>query len=286
MIDALKTRLPDDLKYIPIENDESLEKIYHLFENKVKFRASSTEELFWYGRYYDCKKDYDEAKHFYKYAAEGDYNPAICALGYLYQTRIKNRTKMMKYYQLGIDKCHSPSAYNLAKYYLDKGELDEAYTILSQALDWENNAGVYFNVGAYYGMKKDYDKCIEYMELVLEKQDEERITRLCYQNLGACHLKKGNIDKGIEYLVKAKNIKPTTSVLHSLARIYQKTGDQQKMFECYQELANMNDVDGLYMMMEISEQLGNKDETAFYAGKYLRQSGIDLFNLIKKKLMN
>ena len=182
MEQALKTFICEKLKleYIRIENDSSLEKIYHLFLNKKIFDPLSSIELFYLGVYYfEIEKDYDQMKKYYLMAInKGDSN-SMYNLGCYYRDVEKDYDQMKKYYLMAINKGDSNAMNNLAWYYQnvekDYSQMKKYYLM---AID-KGNSNSMNNLAWYYqNVEKDYDQMKKYYLMAIDKGNTKAMDKL------------------------------------------------------------------------------------------------------------
>jgi len=144
-----------NLKYVKIENENSLEKIYNLFKNIFKniFNEEPTTDIeyFYYGVYYQyTEKNYDLMKKYYLMAIELNDSNAMNNLGYYYQYIEKNYDLMKKYYLMAIELNKYYAMHYLARYYevIEKNyDLMKKYYLMAIEL---NHSNAMFNLCWYY----------------------------------------------------------------------------------------------------------------------------------------
>jgi len=119
------------LKYIKIENETSLEKIYNLFINNIFEEPSKDIEYLYYGVYYQkIEKNYDLMKKYYLMAIELNHSDAMNSLAFYYKNTEKNYELMKKYYLMAIELNDSDAMYNLALYYKYIEKNDQSFVEL------------------------------------------------------------------------------------------------------------------------------------------------------------
>jgi Tfp pilus assembly protein PilF len=101
--------------------------------------------------------------------------------------------------------------------YLEKGDLENAFKYFNQStiIDPEFSAG-YTGKAWVYGDQKKYDLAIEnYRKAIkLKKAPDKYYDNLCYRDLGAVLLKKGDLEEGHKMLLTALEIDPNDSKTH------------------------------------------------------------------------
>jgi len=178
------------LKYMKIENENSLEKIYNLFKNIFKnniFEEPSTDiEYFYYGVYYKIiEENYDLMKKYYLMAIELNHPNSIVNLAYYYEIIEKNYDLMKKYYLMAIKLNNSSAMYYLALYYKNTEknyDLMKKYYLMAIGL---NNSIAMNNLGYYYQyIEKNYDLMKKYYLMAIELNNSDAMNNLAvyYEN--------------------------------------------------------------------------------------------------------
>jgi len=164
-----------DLKYVKIENENSLEKIYNLFKNNIFEEPSTDVEYYYYGNYYDeIEENYDLMKKYYLMAIELNHSYAMYNLAQHYQYPEKNYELMKKYYLMAIELNHSYAMYNLASYY---GYTEKNYDLMKKyflmAIELNNSNAMYWLADYYKYTEKNYDLMKKYYLMAIELNDSD-----------------------------------------------------------------------------------------------------------------
>ena len=151
-----------NLRYVKINNKQSLNIIYDLFKNSIKITNIDDDIVcLYYGVYYErIEKNYDAMKKYYLIAIEKGNTIAMNNLGFYYEHIEQNYDEVVKYYLMAIEKGHDGIKKQLLVYYknnmtsldinnavkiLNKlGEHQLKYTYIEYGLN--NNKHVDFNL--------------------------------------------------------------------------------------------------------------------------------------------
>ena len=191
MEEYIITKLNDyDLKYIKIENETSLTKIYNLFKNIFKNKISEEPttgiEYYYYGIYYDyfdIEDDYEDKyylmKKYYLMAIELNNSNAMFNLGWCYENNEENYELMKKYYLMAIELNDSAAMFNLGWYYENNEEnyeLMKKYYLMAIEL---NHSYAMYILGQYYkNNENNYDLMKKYYLMAIELNDSYSINNL------------------------------------------------------------------------------------------------------------
>ena len=89
-----------DLKYVKIENNNSLTKIYNLFKSNIFEEPSTDIEYYYYAIYYQyTEKNYDLMKKYYLMAIELNDSESMYYLGWYYKYIEKNDQTFVELYK-------------------------------------------------------------------------------------------------------------------------------------------------------------------------------------------
>ena len=103
--------------YVTID-DDSLIKIYNLFEKNIMFEPLTSCELFYVASYHNfITKNYVEMEKYYLMAIEKGDDNSMRRLGYYHNTITKNYVEMEKYYLMAIDKGNAYAMNNFGHYH-------------------------------------------------------------------------------------------------------------------------------------------------------------------------
>ena len=171
-------------KYVKIENEASLLKIYNLFCHNIFIEPdfSDSLELFYYGYYYkNLEKNYDLMKKYYFMAVELGSAGSMNNLAFYYNTVEKNYDLTKKYYSMAIELGNSASMRNLGCYYetVEKNyDLMKKYYIMAIELGFSN---AMHNLGHYYkNVEKNYDLMKKYFFMAIELGNSDSMHNLAY----------------------------------------------------------------------------------------------------------
>lgn len=162
-------------EYIPIDNHESLTKIYNLYVNGVRFEPSNGVECVYMGTYcYFKQADFDGTIYFYeKGAAYGNVDAMYCA-GKFYCDNTINEEKTIKYFEMAIShgprvvdadsrhstisaprRGHTPSMNDLAMYYHEKKDHENAVKYFQMSISHGSKTSLN-NYAMYNAEKRNY----------------------------------------------------------------------------------------------------------------------------------
>jgi len=139
-----------DLKYVKIENNNSLAKIYNLFKSNIFEEPSTVIEYLYCGVYYDTEENYDLMKKYYLMAINLNHSDAMYYLALYYEITEENYDLMKKYYLMAIKLNNSSAMSNLADYYEENEknyDLMKKYCLMAIEL---NNSDAMDYLADYY----------------------------------------------------------------------------------------------------------------------------------------
>lgn len=217
-------------KYITESQDnEFLMKMYDLFIKNILFEPTNPLEIAHIGRYYVCKKDYDNAEKYFLMGIEQKDLPCMNSLGYYYCYLRNDYTNAKKYWLVGIANGCTSSMQNLGTFYYKIMKNDEkALRYWSKSIEC-GDTDVNVKMGSYYCEKKDFDNAKKYLMEGIEKGNIHCMITL--GNMYSYHLddeenaikyyvmamENGNIAKMTEiikyYLIKKKDYDTTKKYL-------------------------------------------------------------------------
>ncbi len=123
-------------------------------------------------------------------------------------------------------------------------------------------------VGLYYHAKKQCKEALPFFEKI---KSSKLLTRSLLMTIGECQYATGNYPKTIEYLSKARTMKPRLSDLKSLlkplAEAYEKTGDLKSAastYEGYVKLKGVSDPDASFKQASLREPTDKAGAIALY----------------------
>ena len=100
LIDILKKY---NLTYSPIDNNESLIKIYNLFDQNIIFEPKTSCELLYLAKYHNhITKNYGEMEKYYLMAIEKGNTEAMRNFSIYHKTITKDYNQMAKYYLMSV----------------------------------------------------------------------------------------------------------------------------------------------------------------------------------------
>ena len=170
-----------DLKYVKIENEKSLEKIYNLFKNIFE-EPSTVIEYLYCGVYYEnIGENYDLMKKYYLMAINLNHSDAMYYLALYYEITVENYDLMKKYYLMAIELNHSDAMNYLALYYEENEknyDLMKKYYLMAIQL---NHSYAMSNLADYYEEnEKNYDLMKKYYLMAIELNNSDAIDYLAF----------------------------------------------------------------------------------------------------------
>ena len=124
----------------PIDDENSLRKIYDLFIDDIFVEPELDIEFLYYGYYFNGKGDYEQMKRYYFIAIYKGYSEAMFRLGNFYYEQ--NDFKNMKIYlKMAIEKKDSSAANRFGCYYYEHKNYDKAlkYFLLEEKYCVQNH---------------------------------------------------------------------------------------------------------------------------------------------------
>lgn len=103
--------------YLPIDNTNSLTKIYNLFLRNKEFKPLTSMEYHYMGVYYTIKNDTTLLKQYYLKGIEHKNVYSMHSLGKYYQYNENNYALMKKYYKMAIVEGYQRAFETLCHYY-------------------------------------------------------------------------------------------------------------------------------------------------------------------------
>lgn len=149
-------RIEDECLYIPIENDNSVRKIYGLYFKNNTFNAETAIELYYLGHYFKFKEEYYSMKKCYKQAVKRKFSFAMNILAIYYKDTEKKLDKMIKYYNMAIEQENCKAMINLGHYYKSINNDNEMKKYYSMTLNYGNSDGLVELGSCFKNMRKIY----------------------------------------------------------------------------------------------------------------------------------
>ncbi len=211
--------------------------------------------------YYRILETKDDMAIYYKlgdlYAAQGDRYSAINVLerGVKAFPEVNELSEYLSalYLKEGLyDKAleYAKNDYSKTKCYLMKGDNDSALKILEKMNDL-SNANYYALYAEYWFNKKDFDKCIEYVDkfnelspqnpLVYQMRamvcDEKEDSYGYHYNMGKCYSYQQNYELALaEYLNAHRYDSSNSEAIKEIIKINEASGDKTSLMEFYEKL--------------------------------------------------
>ena len=129
----------------------------------------------------------------------------------------------------------------LSDAYIELNEIKMAEDILLQAFKlMPNNTTVIANVGALHYNNGEYNRAINYFELLAQQVPNNYIAHL---NISACHYLLGDTEQAIIAAEKSISIQPNADGFANLGTYYFMLKDFNKAVEAYEQMIALNDSD-------------------------------------------
>ena len=145
--------------YLPIDNLQSMENIYHLFQDGTMFESTLPLEWVYIGLWYKTQGDIPNMKTYYEMAIEHGNDTAMTNLGHLYNTR-GDIPNMKKYYEMAIEHGNTTAMTSLGHWYKTQGDIPNMKKYYELAIEHGNDAAM-LNLGYWYETRKTYKEIIE-----------------------------------------------------------------------------------------------------------------------------
>jgi len=156
---------------------------------------------------------------------QGDYNNAVK----LFNQSIQHQTTFLKAYT-GL----SDAYIALGELVKAEGTLLEAYSVLP------NNNTVLANLGVFHYSNGDYNRALEYFELLAQQTPNNYIA---YLNISACYYLNGDIQKAIVAAQQALTIQKNATVYSNLGTYYFILKNYEQAVEAFEKMISLNDSD-------------------------------------------
>ncbi len=218
------------VKYVIIDNNDSLVKIYNLFNQNIVFNPITSCELLYVGTYHHfVTKNYVEMEKYYLMAVENGNYDAMRRLAVYYQNTEKNYVEMEKYYLMAIKNGDSNAMNNLGSYHQDitKNYVEmEKYYLMAI----ENGSSYSMdNLGIYHlNITKNYVEMEKYYLMAIKHGN-----CLAMNNLGNYHktITNNYIEMEKYYLMAIK--KGMKSPMNNLINYYKNNNMNMNLLQLY-----------------------------------------------------
>lgn len=183
-LDRLKIKLDEiNVIYVPIEDKGSINKIYDLFINDIKFEPTNGIECCYLGIYFRyIKKDNENTEKYYIMGVEYDNSTAMCNLAHYYN-RVKGENDLAeKYYLRALRHGCIYSPLKIAIFYQNLRNYVKAEKYYLFALSQKNNVNAsYYLALFYFKIMNDEINGLRYLEMAIECGHIKLIDNLiCY----------------------------------------------------------------------------------------------------------
>ena len=229
-------------EYIPIDNHESLTKIYNLYVNSTRFEPSNGIECVYMGTYcYFKQADFDGTIYFYeKGAAYGSVDAMYCA-GKFYCDNTINQEKTIKYFGMAIGHGHTPSMNDLAMYYHE--EKDHANAIKYFQMSISHGSKTSLNNYAMYNVEqRKYTEAKKYFIMAIDNGCNVAMLNYAFH----CQHIDYNMEEALKYMHMALE-HGNMGAFSILGEHYRHSRDYIKLIELctsYHHMADRKDVIG------------------------------------------
>ena len=212
--------------YLPIDNLQSMENIYHLFQDGTMFESTLPLEWVYIGLWYKTQGDIPNMKTYYEMAIEHGNDTAMTNLGHLYNTR-GDIPNMKKYYEMAIEHGNTTAMTSLGHWYKTQGDIPNMKTYCEMAIE-RGNAIAMNNLGYWYKAQDDIPNMKKYCEMAVEHGNTTAMTNLGYWYKAQGDL--SNMKKYYELAIEHGN----TTAMNNLGHWYKTQGDIPNMKKYYE----------------------------------------------------
>ena len=154
--------------YVPIENNESIIKIYNLFVNDIKFEPLTGIECNYMGVYYsEIVLNYDESEKYYLMAIDYGITIAMHNLAVFFKD-LKKIDLAKKYFLMAIEFGSIPSIHRLASLYENLEEHENAEKYYLMAIQHGYVKSMNFLADFYKNIKNDDINSVKYHRMAAE----------------------------------------------------------------------------------------------------------------------
>jgi len=264
-----------DLKYVKIENEKSLEKIYNLFKNIFE-EPSTVIEYLYCGVYYEnVEENYDLMKKYYLMAINLNHSDAMNYLALYYEITEENYDLMKKYYLMAIELNHSDAMNYLALYYEENEknyDLMKKYYLMAIKL---NNSSAMSNLADYYEEnEKNYDLMKKYYLMSIELNNSSAMYNLAFYY----QFTEKNYDLMKKYYLMAIKLN-NSDAMNYLALYYE---DIENNDQSFVELYKYEDKEYFIKLFNYKfENNINLDQKYYYS--FLQWKGEEISDTVKMK---